>query len=268
MILSVDGINLHFQENGNGEAVVMLHGGAATGRYWDSVKKFLVDRYRVIAIDLYGCGITDPFPGARPPTHDDEAKLACAILDRLDTPAHLVGHSYGASSALRAALHRERDVRSLVLIEPPMYLLLKQTRQEELYREICGFRETFERRVARGEREAAMELLVDRFNGAGTLAKIPAKERVSLLDLIESLIGGFTANHDNPTRPEELQQLDIPTLLLYGEDTGAPERAMVNVLSDHLPNNRLEIIAGAKHQSPMSHPDAVAEKILDHLAEN
>lgn len=265
--ISVNGLNVNFTETGSGDPVVLVHGGAATSRYWDGVSNYLVDRHRLIALDLYGCGETGSWPGVGAPSHDDEAELICAILNQLESPTHLVGHSYGGSSALRAAIRLERNVQSLVLLEPPIYLLLEQAGEEELYRDICGFRQTFEERAANGEREAAMELMVDRFSGAGTWANLPAKVHTGLLDLIEPLIGGFAANHDNPTTLAELSQLQIPTLLICGDNTGVPEKAMVNVLAKHLPQNQVKIIEGAPHQSPMTHPKEVAESIMRHLSD-
>jgi len=224
--------------------MVLVHGGAATCRYWDAVSAHLIDAFRVIAIDLYGCGATDAWPGPGAPDHDDEAALVGAVIEHLDTPLHVVGHSYGASVTLRAVLKRQEGMRSLVLIEPPMYLLLKQAGREELYREFYTFRDSFEAMVGRGEREAAMKLLVDRFNGTGAWINLSAKVRHNLLDLIEPLIGGFAANADNPTRLEECQTMQIPTLALFGDKTGEPERAMVEILVQNFPHSRVDSIPG------------------------
>ena len=100
------------------------------------------------------------------------------------------------------------------------------------------------------------------------MEKLLGKVRHNLLDLIEPLIGGFAANAGNPTRLEECRNMQIPTLLLFGEKSGAPERAMVEILAQNIPRCRVEPIPGARHQSPLSHPKTVAGLIRRHIAVN
>src|SRR6185503_3141479 len=54
-----------------------------------------------------------------------EAALVRALLDRYDGPAHLVGHSYGGAVALNVAHSRGAMLRSLTLIEPVAFHLLR-----------------------------------------------------------------------------------------------------------------------------------------------
>ena len=62
--------------------------------------------------------------------------------------------------------------------------------------------------------------------------------------------------------------MQIPTLLLFGDKTGGPERAMVEILAQNFPASRVDSIPGARHQSPLSHPENAAGLIRQHLTEN
>jgi pimeloyl-ACP methyl ester carboxylesterase len=266
--LQVGGVHVHYDDAGDGAPVVLVHGGATTSRYWDAVRAELPNGIRTITPDLYGCGSTDPCAAQQVLTHDDEAVLVRAVIDAVGKSVHLVGHSYGAAVCLRAAVFLQAGIRSMTLIEPPIYGLLLQSGLTDLYGEISTFRNTFEDRVTKGEDEAAMELLVDRFSGNGTWAKMSTNMHTNLLGVVQPLLVGFAANAQNPTRIEDCRGIEIPTLLPWGDQTGEPEKAMVTLLGQWLPHARTMPIPGARHQSPISHPQEVAQLIAGHVAQH
>lgn len=266
--LELDRYCVYYDDRGAGPPVVLVHGGAATHRYWDGVLRELPDKYRTVAPDLFGCGSTSSWTGATILGHDQEALLIRSVIDAVGHPVHLVGHSYGAAACLRAAISSPENIQSMTLIEPPIYRLLKQAQEVELYEEISTFRSQFTDLAAGGHDSAAMELLVDRFNGAGTWKGMSQRAHSSLLSVVDALVIGFTANAENPTSLRECNNMTISTLLPWGQQSGAPERAMVEILSQSLPHNHSVSIAGAMHQSPLTHPKAVADLIAEHTSES
>lgn len=258
--------SIHYEAHGVGPSLVFVHGGAATHRYWDGVVRQMPGDYHIVTPDLFGCGATSPWQGADTLTHDTEAGLVRAVVDALDRPVHLVGHSYGASVCLRTTLASADNVQSMILIEPPIYRLLDQADKAEFYEEISLFRSEFTELAAGGSRTAAMKLLVDRFNGVGTWEGMSDRAHQSLLAAVESLVVGFTANAENPTTLEDCKGVTIPTLLVWGHQSGGPEKMMVNLLAAALPDNRSVGIPGARHQSPLTHPEQVAGLIADHTS--
>ncbi|MFJ2756332.1 alpha/beta fold hydrolase [Nocardioides sp. NPDC087217] len=113
--------NLFVTEAGEGNPVVLLHGGGpgATGasNYARNIDT-LAERFRVIVPDMPGYGqsskdldVSDPF--------GDLALAVRGLLDALDIEkAHVVGNSYGGAAALRLALDRPDRVNRLVLMGP------------------------------------------------------------------------------------------------------------------------------------------------------
>lgn len=264
--LELEGHSIHYEERGAGPPLVLVHGGAATHKYWDAVIQELPNHLCTVTPDLFGCGSTSPWQGVDLLGHDQEAGLLRAVIDALDRPVHLIGHSYGASVCLRAAIASSEPIRSMTLIEPPIYRLLDQANESALYEEISTFRSDFTELVANGRDSEAMKLLVDRFNGSGTWEGMSQRAHQSLLGVVDSLVVGFTANAENPTSLQECSEVAIPTLLLWGEQSSAPEKMMVDILGHALPDNRSIGIPGALHQSPLTHPKIVADLIVEHTS--
>jgi pimeloyl-ACP methyl ester carboxylesterase len=110
-------------DSGQGPVVVLLHGIASSSVTFENVYPLLVERYRVIAIDLLGFG-RSPNPPAADFTLEEHVEAIHKTLKRssIRGPIVLVGHSLGALIATRyAAVHRAR-VAQLVLVAPPVYV--------------------------------------------------------------------------------------------------------------------------------------------------
>jgi pimeloyl-ACP methyl ester carboxylesterase len=115
--MSVDGVDLHWTESGTGSPVVVLHGLADSQHTWAPVIAPLAERYRVLALDLPGCGSS-----ARPDASyslDWQARLVAAWLDRLGIQTFdVIGHSYGGGVAQWLLLYRASSIRKLALVSP------------------------------------------------------------------------------------------------------------------------------------------------------
>lgn len=119
--LLVNGVELHYVERGQGEPLILLHGGQGDYRAWQPQMQALSPRYRVISYSR-----RYHYPNENPLTREysaliDAADLAGLIAELKLGPVHLVGTSYGAFTALALAVERPELVRSLVLAEPPIH---------------------------------------------------------------------------------------------------------------------------------------------------
>ncbi len=116
----VRGLEVFYVDRGEGDAVVLVHGWASSSFSWRRVIPHLSKRFRVIALDLPGFGLSQRLPGGLDlePVRD----LLIGLLDRIGVEDfNLVGHSMGgAISAYVAATTPER-VRRLVLVNPSLF---------------------------------------------------------------------------------------------------------------------------------------------------
>ena len=136
---AVNGIALAYREQGEGEAVVFVHGSASDLRSWEQQLPAIGTRYRAIAYSRrYARPNEDIEPGADDQMLPHVDDLAALLRVTGATPAHLVGHSWGAFICLLAAIRHPETVRSLVLLEPPVVSLFVTPRRHSARSSPCS----------------------------------------------------------------------------------------------------------------------------------
>jgi pimeloyl-ACP methyl ester carboxylesterase len=264
--LSIEGRRVSYLECGSGAPVVFLHAGAGSGKQWLKIAQLLEARFRVIAPDLWGFGGTENWSGEHELTHDDQALLVVGVIEHLCTePVHLVGHSYGGATAVRIILRNREFVRTAVLIEPILTPLLALAGEEKHFREYLDMAQAFLGNVAAGKLDEAWQGFLDYRNRPGTWEALSEASRERFRATTESTVAAFRSNLGNPTSIIDLEQFSLPTLVMCGEKTTVPDRRVTEILRDHIPQCRYELIPGADHMSPLSHPVFIAEAVERHI---
>jgi pimeloyl-ACP methyl ester carboxylesterase len=115
---NVNGIKLYHEIYGEGEPLVLIHGGLTTIGEMQGWVKPLANRWQVIAVEMQGHGRTADTD--RPMNFRTMGDDIAALLEHLKIPkADLLGHSFGGASAIRAAIQHPEKVRRLVVISSP-----------------------------------------------------------------------------------------------------------------------------------------------------
>lgn len=115
MFVSYKNTKIHFTETGKGTAVVLLHGFLENTTMWDSTVAFLSQRYRVIAIDLLGHGLSENLGYVH--TMEQMAEAVQEVLYHLKIrKSFLIGHSMGGYVALAFAEFFPDNVKGLCLL--------------------------------------------------------------------------------------------------------------------------------------------------------
>jgi pimeloyl-ACP methyl ester carboxylesterase len=113
--IELNGVRTWYDERGEGEPLVLLHGGFSDSRDFDPNLAALADRFRLLLPDRRGHGRTPDVDG--PITAEVMARDTIALLDEVvGGPVRLAGYSAGGTVALLVALHRPDLVERLVLI--------------------------------------------------------------------------------------------------------------------------------------------------------
>ncbi|MDA7948109.1 MAG: alpha/beta hydrolase [Hyphomicrobiaceae bacterium] len=260
------GLRAQYRVCGQGVPVVLLHAGGSSARQWAEFRNHCPDTYQYLAPDLIGFGQTDIWPGPGDLTHDHQGGLVSALVREVfNRPVHLVGHSYGGSTAVRLALSHPDQVESLTLIEPNIVSLLQSAGEREIFDEYLRGAKAFMDSATAGDLEKAWAEFVDMRNGPGAWRDTPDRVRTRMFERTQQMIDGFMSNLNNTTTLADCRTLDLPVMVVCGEKTTRPERRITEMLAETLPHCRYEVIAGAGHMSPLTHPAEVAALVVDHL---
>jgi pimeloyl-ACP methyl ester carboxylesterase len=74
-VLSKGSLRIDYTDDGQGQAVVLIHSSVSANRQWRALIEALKDRYRVLAINLFGYGETTRWPGTSPQSLYAQAEL-------------------------------------------------------------------------------------------------------------------------------------------------------------------------------------------------
>lgn len=252
------------------ETVVLLHCSGSSGAQWRTLAAKLAGRYAVVAPDLIGYGAAAAWSGQHEFSLAQEAAPVLDILGRLDEPAHLVGHSYGGAVALHIARTRPELLRSLTLIEPSAFHLLRGGDEIDAaaLREISEVATEANAALAGGEYLRAFGRFVDYWSGPGSWAAMPAERRVAFAPQLAKVALDFHALLNEPAELEDMQHIATPTLLVQGGCTKLPSRCVCKRLRDALPATQFKVVQGAGHMLPLTHRDQVNPLIAAHIDAN
>ena len=254
-------VTLHYEDEGSGAPVLLIHGHTMDRRIWDPVVPGLRAKdLRVLRPDLRGHGLsTRPDFGYHLSHH---ASDMAAVLDAagIDS-ATVVGYSIGGGVALEMALTLPERLNGLVLMSPVMpdrpfedafmnnlREVARTTRSEGIEAAMLGpwaSNPLFEFSFSKpGVRETAMVITRD-FPGAEYLAT----ER----DRVER----------QWTVPERLSEIGIPTAVVAGDRETPGFRAYAEEAAAGIPGARIEFFENCGHLLPLEEPERVARAIIE-----
>ncbi len=172
-----------------------------------------------------------------------------------------MGHSFGGAVALRLAVDHPELVRSVVLIEPVFFKAAAET-NPAAYSTYANTASPFLKAMAEEDYLTAATEFAAMWGGVPPQA-LPPETRNALLKqmpLVDAASRGII--DDNSDIWTRVQGLGVPTLLLEGSKTQPIISSIQNGLAGAIPNSERQIIIGAGHMAPITHPTAIADAIL------
>ena len=249
---------------GAGAPVLLLHGSASSAAMWAPIIDVLKDRFRVLAPDLIGYGRTDPWPSGHDFTIDEEVRLLAPLIANKSAGTHVVAHSYGGVVALQLARSHPAGVRSLTLIEPVAFHLLRDANEPDAWSEAQAFGTAYAARIKAGETEAAMREFVDYWSAPGSWHAMDEMARAQMRRCAAKIVLDFHATFADPG-PDPWRRISHPVDLLAGDRSPLPVRRIADVLAKRLPAATLRVVAGANHLLPATHHKMLGAFLLEQL---
>lgn len=269
LLTTRDGTQIYYNDWGRGPPVVFSHGWPLTADAFEDQMYYLASNgYRCIAHDRRGHGrSSQPWNGNDMDTYADDLAQLIEMLDLKD--ATLVGHSTGGGEVTRyIGLHGSKRVAKAVLIGAVPPLMVKTPNNPG------GLPiETFDQIRANviSDRSQFFKDLAMPFYGYNRpSAKISEGVRESFW--LQGMIAGFPAAYfcikafSETDFTEDLRKIDIPTLILHGDDDQIVPIANSAQLSANLVKNAtLKVYKGAPHGLCTTHKQRVNEDLISFL---
>jgi non-heme chloroperoxidase len=262
-------IEIHYEDHGAGQPVVLIHGYPLSGRGWDKqVPALLAAGYRVITYDRRGFG-----KSSQPTTgydYDTFAADLSTLLEHLDLrEAVLAGHSMGTGEVTRyLSSYGSARVAKGVLVAPiPPYLLQAGDNPEGVPASLFdGFVQ-----AARADTPAWMKGFLDNFYNIDTLRGTLVSEQAFQASWNLAVTASATAavacigTWQTDFR-DDLPKIDVPVLVIQGDaDQVLPLDKTGKRLPALIKDVQLTVVEGGPHAIPWTHADQVNTALLDFI---
>lgn len=262
----VNGINIHYQQKGEGRDVVLIHGVTSTMAVWyGHVMPALRELFRVTLYDLRGHGYTDMTPTGY--NSDTMSNDLIGLLDHLKIErALLVGHSFGGSIALHTAIKQPQRVEGIVVSDTGIACLrylrnIKDWPGWEMWKDQLAARGiTYEGFTDDAERIFRRSLEIPKQFG---LRKGEPRSNKRLEKLINETSMAKEFRDTTGLTEETLPQVQCPVLALYGDQS--PYKNLVKRLRELVPHCHWDVLTGTGHFLLLQNPDIFVERILAFL---
>ncbi|CAK4838211.1 unnamed protein product [Aphanomyces euteiches] len=252
--IEFNGIVLAYEDQGNGEPLVLLHGLCGSSEYWDKVLPQLSEQYRVIAVDLRGhgqSGVSDePYP-MELMAHD-----IAELLEKLHIPqAILFGHSLGGYVTLAFAEQYPEKLHAFSLVHSSGFPD-DENGKANRDKGIAG--------ISENGIEPFIAGMTPKLFAPGHIETMkPTVEHIRQIGVATNPKGAMNVlagMRDRIDRNQVLADAAVPVLLIAGEaDQIIPLEKAFAVKGDHITQVTL---ADAGHMSMQEQPAALIEQIL------
>ncbi|HET9347701.1 MAG TPA: alpha/beta hydrolase [Arthrobacter sp.] len=252
--VSVNGVELYYEERGAGLPVLGIHGTPSSAVLWEEPAAELAGICRCITYDRRGFHRSErpePFAAVDLSEHVDDAS---ALLDALSaTPAVVIGRSTGGEIALALAHRHPEQVTALVLLEPAVFWLDPdaQAWADRLREQVLE--------AAATDPRAAAAVVIREAVGDQVWESLPGELRDMFEDTSPAVLAEIRGDgldlSENPPAlgPEELATVRQPALLVSAEDSPGVLRSVNARLAELLPAAESVMVPGGHLINP-AHP--------------
>lgn len=253
---------------GGARPVLALHCSLAHSGAWSGLVDHL-SAVTVTAMDQLGHGRAPDWDGVTD-LHGLTTRLSVDMAEMLadGRPVDVIGHSFGATVALRMALERPDLVRSLVLIEPPLFAAARASGSAvfaPFHLEHLAVAQT----LHDGRARDAAAMFHGHWGNGTAFADLPARQQQYMVDRIHFIAAQNRYLLDDQAgllRYMGLESIGVPVLMVEGGASPPIVHAVQDELARRLPNVSRLVVPEAGHMVPISHPAVVAKAVMAHFA--
>ncbi|WP_254508681.1 alpha/beta fold hydrolase [Anatilimnocola floriformis] len=247
--VAVADTHLNVIEQGKGRPLLLVHGFPLDHSMWAGQISELSSDFRVIAPDLRGLGLSEVTTGTVTMQRyaDDLAELLTAL--DVKEPVIFCGLSMGGYIAWQFVARHRAKLAALIVADSRAVA--------DAEKAAAGRKETADKVEKEGTKVVADAMLPKLFpareieRGA---AFVKATEAVMLASPPAGVAAALRGMAARPDFTSELPKIDIPTLIICGEEDAIAPAAEMKGIAEAIPGGKFVNIAGAGHMSPLEKP--------------
>ena len=260
--MRINGARIHYEREGQGPHVVLLHAGVADLRMWHPQVAAFAKQFDVIRLDQRGFGDSELPPKPWSPVAD-----LLSLMDQLSLEsAHLVGCSMGGALAIDFALEHPERTSKLVLVGSAIGGFSFKPEHAHLFAEASAAR-------AAGDLDALNEAMLHLFLDG------PERPRGYVAEPLRRLfldMNGRALRVDfqkaptkepDPVAVRRLHEIDAPTLVVVGDKDVPTVMEAADLLMNSIPDVQKTVNEDAAHLPNLEHPAKFNRAVLDFLSE-
>jgi len=257
--IAIDGLDIHYCDEGEGEVILLIHGTFSSLHSFDDWNDILKKQYRVIRMDLPGFGLTGPHPDHLY-SIDDFSDFLDAFLEKLNIQScSVAGNSLGGWLSWEFAIKYQNRINKLILIDSAGYINDKNfplpfvIAQTPVLRNVFNYVpravvRRFLRQVFKDQKKVTDKIVnrhFDLFHREGN--------KEAFVKLANS---NYTQNTDS------LSQLTVPVLIMWGADDNWINVKQTALFEKDIQNSEVIIYKNVGHVPMEEIPVKTAEDLI------
>lgn len=254
---------LEYEVRGEGEPVLLIHGSHVAEAFLPLIgEAVLADRYRLIRYHRRGFAGSDAHAG--PFSIEQQARDALFLIERLGLErVHVVGHSYGAVTAVQLVLDAPQAVQSLVLLEPPLSTAAEAPATFAMFSPLV---EKYRSGDSRGAVEDFMGVIGGSNWRADLASTVPGGLEQAAKDARTFFEVEFPALQAWSFDERKASGISQPALFILGSESGPLFERPRELFLSSVPHCEDVVLPGLDHLLQMRNPSQVAAPIAEFLA--
>lgn len=264
----INGDSIHYIDMGKGDPVVFVHGSLGDYRTWGAQMDIFAKNHRIIAYSRRFA-----YPNKQIINDSADYSITAHSKDLAEfikalnlEPVHLVGHSFGAFTALLTSKDHPELVRSLTLGEPPIMPLLQNVSGGDtlvnnfITKAAMPAAEAFKN----NDQERAVSVFIAAVMGDSSyFSNLPQRDReIMMANTLETRGFVFSKNVFPPVTCDDLKKIKTPVLLLQGDRSPLFLTSIINELDRCLSNKEKATLPHTSHGLEYENPSEFNKIVL------
>ena len=260
------GARIAVRQTGEGPPIIFVHCSSASHKEWLFAAQHYSSTHICLLPDMIGYGQSSGHLDEHGvPIACSDADVIAMLLRQQSEPADIVAHSYGAVACIEAARMVPEKVKSMFLVEPVTFHLLRSEEHRDIWKQLGRLAQTVIDADAKGDYRKAARAYMSYWIGHLKWMFSPRRFKKAIIQTVPKVAHEFRQVFLQDSDASVYRVIDCPiTILTGGKSTKAAHRT-TEVLSSQFRHCRTVSIPSAGHMMPFTHPAQTFELLNQHL---